>query len=169
MVIDADAINVMTPEIIRERKAPSVITPHPGEFARLTGKTTGEIGKNRVDCALKLSRECDVTVVLKGAGTVIANPVGEYYINTSGHSCLAVAGSGDVLAGIAGSLIGQGISVEKAAPLAVYIHGKCGEALASGKDLSGFTAGEICSRVPEVMAELRQCKIEGRNTFEYDV
>lgn len=154
-VIDADALNVLTPEVLAERKSPTVITPHPGEFSRLTGLAISEIQADRIGRAVAFSKHYGVTVVLKGAGTVISCPDGKYSINPSGHSCLAVAGSGDVLAGITGSLIGQGVFHEKAAALAVFIHGRCGEALAAGIDCAGFMAGEICNEIPSVMAELR--------------
>lgn len=155
MIIDADALNVLSPDIFRSIKAPAVITPHPGEFSRLTGRTVSEIQKNRVDYARTFSSEFGITVVLKGAGTVIAYPDRRYNINASGHPSLAVAGSGDVLSGIMGSLLGQGLNHEEAAALAVFVHGRCGEVLAGERDLSGFTAGEICCAIPSVMSELK--------------
>ena len=109
-----------------------------------------------MEYALKFSRENNATIALKGAGTVVAYPDGSYKINTSGHSCLAVAGSGDVLAGITGSLIGQGIPCQQAMALAVFIHGRCGEALAGEADLVGFTAGELVNIIPSVIADLRR-------------
>lgn len=157
MVIDADALNIISddPQILKKRPAPTVITPHPGEFSRLTKMTVEEIRKNRVKAALEYSREWNVTVVLKGAGTVTANPKGEYFINTSGNPGLAVAGSGDVLAGITGSLIGQGVKPDMAAVLGVYMHGKCGDLLSDKyKRQGGFTAGEICAAIPYVTGEL---------------
>lgn len=156
MVIDADALNVLDPRTLQKTSAPVVITPHPGEFARLTGGTVEDIQKDRVESALKFSREYNTAVALKGAGTVIAYPDGSYRINTSGHSCLAVAGSGDVLAGIAGSLIGQGVPHQQALALAVFIHGRCGEALAGEGDLAGFTSGELTSVIPSVISDLRR-------------
>jgi len=157
VVIDADALNVIAgqPHVFLERKAPTVITPHPGEFSRLTGLFVENIQKNRIDEALSFSSKYNITVVLKGAGTVIANPSGEYFINSTGHPGMAVAGSGDVLAGIIGSLIGQGVNHEKACVIGVFIHGRCGEMLArfnSGQ--SGFLAGELCGLIPKVTAEI---------------
>lgn len=156
MVIDADALNVLDPQSLRKVKAPVVITPHPGEFSRLTGITVEDIQKDRVKYALKFSQEYNTVVALKGAGTVVAYPDGRYGINSSGHSCLAVAGSGDVLAGITGSLIGQGVPHQQAIALAVFIHGRCGEVLAGEDDLAGFTAGELVGVIPSVMAVLRR-------------
>ena len=157
IVIDADALNIIAkqPHILLERKAPTVITPHPGEFSRLTGLPVEDIQKNRIDEALGFSSKYNVTVVLIGAGTVIANPNGEYFVNPTGHPGMAVAGSGDVLAGIIGSLIGQGVNHEKACAAGVFIHGRCGEILAGlNSGQSGFLAGELCGLIPEVSAEI---------------
>lgn len=155
MVLDADALNVLEPDTLRMKQVPAVVAPHPGEFARLTGNSVNDILADRVTWAVQFSQQNNTAVALKGAGTVVAFPDGQYRINTSGHSCLAVAGSGDVLAGIVGSLIGQGIPHEQALALAVFIHGRCGEVMADGKGLSGFTAGELCGAIPSVMAEIR--------------
>jgi len=156
MVIDADALNVLEPQTLRRAKAPVLITPHPGEFSRLTGIDADEIQKDRVEYALKFSREYNTAVALKGAGTVIAYPDGGYKINTSGNSCLAVAGSGDVLAGITGSLIAQGVPCQQALARAVFIHGRCGEALSGANDLAGFTAGELVSVIPSVISGMKR-------------
>jgi len=155
MVIDADALNVLNPESLRERKAPAVLTPHPGEFARICGLSTGDVQKDRCRKALELSRQTDTIVVLKGAGTVIACPDGRYFVNPAGHNCLAVAGSGDVLAGIIGSLLGQRVPPEMAACLGVFIHGRCGEYLAEkSKGQAGYRASEIASVIPYVTGSL---------------
>lgn len=155
MVLDADALNVLEPDTLRMKQAPVALTPHPGEFSRLTGAAVDQIQADRVAHAVQFSRQNGTPVALKGAGTVVALPDGRYRINTSGHSCLAVAGSGDVLAGITGSLIAQGIPHDQALALAVFIHGRCGEELAGKQDQSGFTAGELCGAIPAVMAEIR--------------
>lgn len=156
MVIDADALNVITPDILYKRKVPTVLTPHPGEFAALSGDAIDAIQKNRVEKALNLSRRCNSITILKGAGTVIACPEGSYAINTSGHPCLAVAGSGDVLSGITGSLLGQKLTDEHAAKLAVFVHGRCGEVLAGRMgEQGGCQAGDICNEIPIVMEQIR--------------
>lgn len=156
MVIDADALNVLDPHMLRKTKAPAVLTPHPGEFSRLTGIDAEDIQKDRVEKALQFSREYNTAIALKGAGTVVAFPDGTYKINTSGHSCLAVAGSGDVLAGITGSLIGQSVPYQQALALAVFIHGRCGETLAGEDDRAGFTAGELAEAIPSVISSLKR-------------
>ncbi len=161
MVIDADALNIAayTPEILRKRKAPAVVTPHPGEFARLVAGSIEEVQMDRVEKALGFGRKYDVTVVLKGAGTVIACPDGKYYINATGNPGLAVAGSGDVLAGIIGSLMGQGVHNDKAAALGVFIHGKCGDYLSEkNKYQAGFLARDLCGQIPHVMGSLNRMR-----------
>lgn len=165
MVIDADALNIMAdePDLLKMRNTATVVTPHPGEFARLTGLTAGEIRADRIKLALEYSQRWNTALVLKGAGTVIATPTGKYYINSTGNPVLSVAGSGDVLAGITGSLIGQGVEHDIAAALGVYIHGRCGDFLAAdSKWQAGFTAGEICDKIPFVMG-----KTNGRRKHEY--
>lgn len=156
LVIDADALNVLEPGILQERKIPAVLTPHPGEFARLSGLSTENVQKNRIQNAVELSRRSGAIVVLKGAGTVIACPGGKYFVNTTGHNCLAVAGSGDVLAGMTGSLLGQKIPPEDAACIGAFVHGKCGEVLAEKSyGQAGYRASEICGVIPYVIGELR--------------
>lgn len=161
MVIDADALNIMSgeTEILGGRQASTVVTPHPGEFARLTGLSADEIRRERIKAALKYSRKWNVTVVLKGAGTVIANPCGKYFINSTGNPVLAVAGSGDVLAGIIGSLMGQGVKHDEAAALGAYIHGRCGDILADKSyRQAGFIASEICAQIPFAMGEMKKMR-----------
>lgn len=141
--------------IFEIRQAPIVVTPHPGEFARLTGLTADEIRANRIKLAVEYSHKWGVTVVLKGAGTVIANPDGKYYINPTGNPVLATAGSGDVLAGIIGSFIGQGVKPLRASTLGVYVHGMCGDILDSRSNIqAGYTASEICAEIPLAMGKL---------------
>lgn len=158
LVIDADALNVLNLDVLQQREHATVLTPHPGEFARLCGCSIDEVQTNRIKNAVDFSTRMNATVVLKGAGTVIACPDGKYFINTSGHHCLAVAGSGDVLAGMIGSFLGQHISTELAACLGVFIHGKCGEMLAEkSQGQAGYRASEICSMTPFVLGELNAC------------
>ncbi|AGC69471.1 putative carbohydrate kinase-like protein [Thermoclostridium stercorarium subsp. stercorarium DSM 8532] len=155
VVIDADALNVLDIEVLKKRKAPAILTPHPGEFSRLCGLSTESVQKDRCRKAIELSKNTGAVVVLKGAGTVIACPDGKYYINTSGHNCLAVAGSGDVLAGMIGSFAGMRVTPEMAACLGVFIHGRCGEVLA-GKSYgqAGYRAGEIPPVIPYVIGNM---------------
>ncbi len=132
-VIDADGINALkhSIELLRESKAPVIITPHPGEMARLCGISVDEVEKNRVDVATNFATENQCVVVLKGANTIIATPDGDIFFNMTGNPGMATGGSGDVLSGIMVSLLAQGFSVVNAAKTAVFLHGEAGDKAAS--------------------------------------
>lgn len=129
MVLDADGINAVCadPTILRTAMAPVIITPHPGEMARLTGKSTAEVQKNRYRTARDFASEFGVTVVLKGANTIIAFPDGNVYVNLTGNNGMAKGGSGDVLAGMMASFLSQGMNYDETAVSAVYYHGLLGD------------------------------------------
>lgn len=128
LVLDADALNLLArdPALIQQtahRHAPTLLTPHPGEAARLLGVNTAAIQHNRIEAAHRLSTLTRAHVALKGAGTVIAHPDGHYAINTSGGAWLAQAGSGDRLTGMVAALLGQGMAAGDALEAAVWLHG----------------------------------------------
>ena len=128
LVLDADALNLLAsdPALIQQttrRHAPTLITPHPGEAARLLGVDTAAIQHNRLEAAHRLSALTHAHVALKGAGTVIVHPDGHYAINTSGSAWLAQAGSGDRLTGMVAALLGQGMAAGDALEAAVWLHG----------------------------------------------
>lgn len=128
LVLDADALNLLAidPELISQtarRSHLTLLTPHPGEAARLLGVTVAEIQANRIGAAQRLSTQYHAHVALKGAGTVVAHPDGRYAINTSGGPWLAQAGSGDRLTGMVGALLGQGMAAGDALEAAVWLHG----------------------------------------------
>jgi hydroxyethylthiazole kinase-like uncharacterized protein yjeF len=131
LVLDADALNLLAgdPELAGQaiqRNHPTLLTPHPGEAARLLGKDSVDIQAGRIEAALRLSADYRAHVALKGAGTVIAHPDGRYAINTSGGPWLAQAGSGDRLTGMLVALIGQGMAAPDALEAAVWLHGSSG-------------------------------------------
>jgi hydroxyethylthiazole kinase-like uncharacterized protein yjeF len=129
---------------VAARSAPTVVTPHPAEAARLAGVKTSDIQANRIEAALTLARRLNAGVVLKGAGTVLAYPDGSWAINGSGNPGLASGGTGDVLAGMLGALLAQGIALGDAMPLAVCLHGAAADALiAQGAGPLGLTASEL--------------------------
>ncbi|MDP4118200.1 MAG: NAD(P)H-hydrate dehydratase [Bacillota bacterium] len=130
IVIDADGIYAVSENInvLREANVPLILTPHPGEFSRLTGKEIGEINDNRIAIASGFAKEYGVTLLLKGAGTVVALPDGEVYINPTGNEGMAKGGSGDVLTGIIAALWARG--TENPAVAGAYIHGKAGDTAA---------------------------------------
>lgn len=153
LLLDADALNLLASHsylkaAMHSRGAVSVITPHPGEAARLLACTTSDIQSSRTDNALKLARELKTVCVLKGAGSIVAAPDGQWFINTSGNPGLAAGGTGDVLSGIIGSFIAQGLSALDAAKLGVFIHGAAADSLvAQGIGPVGLTASEIALEV----------------------
>src|SRR5207249_3473120 len=110
IVLDADGLNAIAPMLAGERlrSAPTVLTPHPGEFARLAGTTTADVQANREACAVHFAAEFGVVLVLKGAGTLVADG-GKLYVNRTGNPGMATGGSGDVLTGLIAALIGQGL------------------------------------------------------------
>ncbi len=128
-VVDADAINLlaMHKEWLRTSKAPLILTPHMGEMSRFLDVAIDEIKKAPISYALETAGEYRLCVILKDARSIIATPEGEAWINTSGNNGMATAGSGDVLTGIIGSLLGQGVAVNEAAPLGAYLHGLAGD------------------------------------------
>lgn len=148
LVIDADALNCICnkPEILKNLKAPAIITPHPGEMARLLHSTPNTVNSNRENTAIDFAKKFGVVTVLKGAGTIIASPDGEVYINHTGNSGMATGGSGDVLSGIIGSLLAQGASPINAAAAGVFLHGTIG-------DLAAEKLGKI-SMLPTDMIDM---------------
>jgi len=149
LVLDADALNLITQhddlaEKLTHRKIPTVLTPHPAEAARLLNCTTATVQNDRMQAALYLSQQFNSTIVLKGVGSICCLTDGKRYINTSGNSGLSTAGTGDVLTGIIGALIAQGMKSEHASLLAVYLHGAAADDLLKAHYGSiGMTASEL--------------------------
>ena len=156
LVLDADGLNVLAkkPNVLQKARGSLVLTPHPGEMARLLGTTVTLVQKNRVEIALQAAEKFKAVVVLKGAVTVIATPEKEVFINSTGCSALATAGAGDVLAGAIGGLLAQGLSPKQAAVLGVYLHGLAGEMLAEEKGARGVLAGDVVEALPLALKEL---------------
>ncbi len=129
LVLDADGINAVSDDIsiLRRAKAPLIITPHPGEMARLIGTTVSDIENNRISFAKKFACDNQCVLVLKGANTIVAAPNGEVYFNTTGNYGMAKGGSGDVLSGIIVALLSNGYDIVEAAKIAVYVHGSAGD------------------------------------------
>ncbi|MCL2656932.1 MAG: NAD(P)H-hydrate dehydratase [Betaproteobacteria bacterium] len=149
LVLDADALNLLSAnphfkEQILARKAPSVLTPHPAEAARLLATDTASIQSDRLVAAIELAEGFGAHVVLKGNGSVIAHPDGNWAINPTGHAGMAAAGMGDVLTGLAASLLGQGWPAGSALEGAVHLHGAAAELLAEeGVGPVGVSASEL--------------------------
>ncbi|MEZ5939947.1 MAG: NAD(P)H-hydrate dehydratase [Planctomycetaceae bacterium] len=155
-VFDADALNSLAESRNLKREshaAGRVLTPHPGEFARLSGHSIAEIGANRVGLAIQFAKLHDVVLVLKGPGTVVTDG-NRYYINTTGNAGMATGGSGDVLTGIILSLLGQGCLPFEAAQLGVYLHGLAGDLAAKDWTEPGLIASDLPNYVPKAIAAL---------------
>lgn len=152
-VLDADGINAVAEsiEILRKVKAPLILTPHPGEMARLCKTEVSAIEADRPGFAARLAATVGCTVVLKGANTVIALPNGEIYINTTGNSGLATGGSGDVLAGITVSLLAQGMQPEEAALAAVWLHGAAADSAVRKKSERALLPSDVIEELSVII------------------
>ncbi len=151
IVIDADGLNSLVDrtDILNKLKAPAVLTPHPGEMARLANITTREVQSNRISCAREFAVKFNVHLVLKGARTVIAHPDGSIYINPTGNPGMASGGMGDVLTGIIAGLITQGFPIKKAAQAGVFLHGAAADHLVEKIGPTGFLATEVMDEIPQ--------------------
>jgi hydroxyethylthiazole kinase-like uncharacterized protein yjeF len=156
LLLDADALNLlaMHPVLaarVAKRSAPTLLTPHPAEAARLLATTIENVQADRITAALELARRFNAHVVLKGCGTVIAHPDGRWRINTTGNAGLATAGTGDVLAGMTGALLAQHWPADKALNCAVHLHGAAADKLArEGQGPIGLTASELISPARQI-------------------
>jgi len=154
IILDADGINVlgMRISIIEEIKVPVVLTPHPGEMARLISRQVAEIQSSRIATATSFAKENGVVLVLKGANTVVTD--GErVYVNTSGNPGMAMGGSGDMLSGMIGAFIAQGLSPLDAARAGVYLHGLCGDMAAARYGQRGMLVSDMTEQLGVLMSE----------------
>lgn len=148
LVVDADALNLlaMRPDLhslFAARPKRGVLTPHPGEAARLLGVSSDEIQADRQAAALELARRMKCSVVLKGAGSLCVTAEEKMWINHSGNPGMSSPGMGDILSGMISSFIAQGLAVDHAMLLAVHLHGAAGDALAAQQAKIGMTASEV--------------------------
>jgi len=174
MVIDADALNALVGHLdilLATRPSTSlgmvrgmvslsnrysllatrILTPHPGEMVRLLGVSIKKIQQNRKTVAKRFARDYNTVLVLKGHRTLVASPKGEIYVNSTGNPGMATAGSGDVLTGIIGAFLGQGLDAFSAAKFAVYLHGLAGDLATKEKTQLGLIASDIIDRIPEAI------------------
>jgi hydroxyethylthiazole kinase-like uncharacterized protein yjeF len=152
MVIDADGLNLLAghQSCLKTRKEATVLTPHPGEMARLTGLTVAQIQQDRIQAARKLAQATGAHVVLKGARTLVADPDGHVWVNPTGNAGMAAGGMGDVLTGIIAGLLAQGRAASEACRAGVYLHGLAADIL-SQKASRGFLATEVMQAVPQAI------------------
>lgn len=161
IVVDADGLNAFggQAETLAIRKSPHlVLTPHPGEMARLSGLTTLQVQADRIKHAVEFAGKWNAVILLKGFHTVIAAPNGDVFVNTTGSAGLAKGGSGDVLTGLLAALIAQfgPADLYRVVALGAYLHGRAAELLASQGDESGILAGEVANTVPLARRKLLQ-------------
>ena len=157
VVLDADGLNAFAPGLRRlaGRRGPTLLTPHPGEAARLLGVSSRDVQADRPKAARSLARRCRCAVLLKGEASLLALPDGRVVVNPTGTPLLATAGSGDVLAGLIAALVAGGLPVGDAAAAGAWLHGAAAESLAEELGDAGLLAHEVADRVPRVRRRLR--------------
>lgn len=156
MVIDADGLNALAGHLDLLRNTPyplrnTILTPHPGEMARLARLSVAKVQSGRKQVAQKFAKDYKITLVLKGHNTVVSDHRGNRYINKTGNPGMATAGSGDVLTGMIAAFLGQGLSAFIAAKYAVYLHGLAGDLAAKEKTQLGMIASDIIEKIPEAI------------------
>ncbi len=148
VLVDADALTMVAdrPELVRDRTAPTVMTPHDREFARVFG----DVGEDRIGAVRRAAAEIGAVVLLKGDATVVAGPDGTAFVNATGTPWMATAGTGDVLSGVIGALLAHGVDAFHAAAMGAWVHGRAAQL---GPEL-GFVASDLPSLLPQVLASL---------------
>ena len=156
-VLDADALNALAgrPALLAECKVPLILTPHPGEMARLEGQATPQsVNADRIGTASRFAQQRGVILVLKGARTVVAHPNGQVAICPTGNPGMATAGTGDALTGIIVGLVAQGLNAWDAARAGTYLHGLAGDLAAASLGIAGMTAGDLIERIPHALTQV---------------
>jgi len=170
IVIDADGLNAVADKtaVLEKSRAPIILTPHTGEMSRLLNKESAgrnqisrvaglweEIEKDRINIALAFARKTKTCLVLKGVPTITATPQGKVFINTTGNSGMATAGTGDVLTGIISAWLAQGLSAGDASTLGVFLHGLAGDIAAGKKGQNSLIASDIINNIPKALSSMR--------------
>jgi NAD(P)H-hydrate epimerase len=161
LVLDADALNCLATDVtmLRQAHALVVLTPHPGEMARLLGSSNAAVQTQRLAVARDFAKRHGCFLVLKGANTVVAAPDGRAWVNTTGNPGMASGGMGDVLTGIISGLLAQGYPPEEACSLGVFLHGHVGDLAAEERGEIGIVARDLIERLPSGLRALRQAAL----------
>jgi len=165
MVLDADGLNTIAkfPSIIKEASAPVIITPHPGEMARLLSIPASQIQSDRIEAVKIAAEKFSCTAVLKGARTLIATSDGKLMINPTGNAGMATGGSGDVLSGMIGAFLARGMKAHEAAASGVYIHGLAGDLAAEEKGQICLTASDLIDFLPKAIKKMKVYSDDNRS------
>jgi NAD(P)H-hydrate epimerase len=156
LVIDADGLNALAGalDVLKRTRVPVVLTPHPGEMARLLNVSSREVQGDRIGTATRFAAKYKVTLVLKGAGTIVASPEGELFLNSTGNPGMATGGTGDALTGMIGGFLAQGYTATQAACLGVYLHGLAGDLAARERGEPGMIAGDLIEKIPQAIKNI---------------
>jgi NAD(P)H-hydrate epimerase len=156
VVVDADGLNALVGALagVRARRGPTVLTPHPGEAARLLESDAATLNKDRIGAARRLAERAGAIVVLKGAGTVVASPAGRVLVVPTGGPLLASGGTGDVLTGVVAALLAAGLDPFEAAGLGAWWHGAAADRHPQAEIGLGMRAGELADALPESAREI---------------
>ena len=162
LVLDADGLNALGQDLkaLAQRRAPTVLTPHPGELGRLLGCTAAEVQKDRIAAARTAAKKSGSVVVLKGHQTLTCTETGEVWINTTGNSGMATGGSGDVLTGLLAGLLAQGLGAPEAARLAVFLHGASGDLAVREVGEAALAASDLIAWIGRARQELEVETVE---------
>jgi NAD(P)H-hydrate epimerase len=154
-LVDADGLNALAGQVkvLRSASAPCIVTPHPGEMSRLTGESIEAIEGSRIGAARHFAEEENVTVILKGARTIVATPKGDVFINTTGNPYMASGGMGDALSGMVAALASQGLSPTDAACAAVFLHGMSADILVRRHPMSPVSATDVIDNIREALQQ----------------
>jgi NAD(P)H-hydrate epimerase len=160
LLVDAEALNALAPShrtpgatALLRREHATIVTPHPGEMARLLGLESSEVQRRRLECAASFSKGTGAVVVLKGHRTVVSHPEGRAALNPTGNPGMATGGTGDVLSGIVGALLARGKDPWTAATAGVYLHGLAGDRAASVTGHEGLVASDLVEALPGALAD----------------
>jgi NAD(P)H-hydrate epimerase len=158
LLLDGDGITAVCQDldVLRQRQAPTILTPHLGEMARLTGRRVGEIDANKIDILQQTASDLRAVIVLKGAHSLIGYVDTSVWINLTGNPGMATAGSGDVLTGTIAAMFGLGLALPEAVRMGVFVHGLAGDLAAAHLGEDGMIASDILAHLPEALKSVRQ-------------